>query len=153
MNEVEQGLFVGSLEDSFDQRKMIDNQIDTVINVAEEVCLLDRPGLEYHKFDIPDDSDQGDIASILPECLELIHKCILDKRRVLVHCLEGKSRSVCVVLAYMLIYVKDNVSFYEVLRKLKAKRPIVDIFPLYLAQTKAYYDSYMLGERLEVERR
>ena len=55
---------------------------------------------------------------------------------VFVHCLEGVSRSICVVLCYL---VQHNGWIFEnALMHMRSLRPHIDIFPKYLEDTRNY---------------
>lgn len=139
MDEVARGLFVGSLDDSFDDAQLTENRISCVVNLADEVELAGRIGLEYYNFGMPDDCVRGDMTTVLPKCLETVRDLTSRGETVLVHCLEGKSRSVCVALAYMFVY--GNRDWDGNYRTLSNKRGCIDPFPSYLAQTKAFCDT------------
>ncbi|NBK25365.1 MAG: hypothetical protein EOM68_25500 [Spirochaetia bacterium] len=67
---------------------------------------------------------------ILSEAVAFI-KCVIDEGgTVMVHCLEGKSRSVCVVIAYMTVVC--NHSWDATMSYLLHIRQCIDVFPLYL---------------------
>lgn len=138
MDGVARGLFVGSLEDSFDTAQLTENRISCVVNLADEVQLAGRIRFEYFKFGIPDDCLQSDMTTVLPTCLETVRDLTSRGETVLVHCLEGKSRSVCVALAYMFVY--GNRDWDGNYHTLSNKRACIDPFPLYLEQTKAFCD-------------
>ncbi len=55
---------------------------------------------------------------------------------VFVHCLEGVSRSACVVLCYLVLHRSWSVE--DARAHLAACRPCLDPFPLYLEQTRRY---------------
>jgi len=132
MTEVVPGkLWVGDVEDAFDATALSLAGVRTVLNVASELNFAGRLGVVYEKAGIPG----SDIQSILPRCLHVIQR----GGPTLVHCLEGKSRSVCVALAYLcLVQHLDWNAWTRAVQHLAGLRSQMDVFPLYLAQTRDF---------------
>lgn len=101
--------------------------------MVSELNIPERVDHNYLSIGINDDDPLDDIIRIVPECMNFIHDNI--SSGVLVHCLEGKSRSVCIVLLYLKLY--HNIDIDESVITL-AKHRDVDIYPLYLSQIKLY---------------
>jgi len=127
--EVYPNLYISSFYDSFDDIVM--SKVGTILNVASDLNIKFRPNHKYLHCGILDDNLEEDIISILPKCMKFINSNI--DNGVLIHCLEGKSRSVCVALCYLSIY--KNVNIHNFLCEFNDK---IDIFPLYLKQSKKY---------------
>jgi len=128
MSCVVPGLLLASFEESFDRRLLETYQVSHVLNVAIECNVSERLDLVYAKFGIADDCDNSDMTEILDDCIKFIKDA---QGCVLVHCLEGISRSVCIVIAYL---VKECAFIHH----LQIIRPIIDTYPLYLEQTLRY---------------
>jgi len=137
MTSVAPRLLVGSVDDAFDTQLLSRYNVTSILNVASELHFCERLGLRYYKVGIDDDCHKSDVRTILPQCIEIIHENMKqdDDGKMLIHCLEGKSRSVCVALAYMMKLYPD---WNSNLQHLKDVRPTIDIFPLYLEQTKIF---------------
>ena len=126
-------LLLGSVEDAFDSRIQQDyNPI--YVNVADELSEFNRISLTYN-FNLRDDDINESVSKIFPDILILLHD-LLSRNNVLVHCLEGKSRSVCIVLVYLVCY--QCFKFDDAYNELLIKRPCIEIFPKYLTQVKDY---------------
>ena len=139
MSVIAPGLLVGSVHDAFNTNILSKFHIATILNVASELQFAGRCNMHYYKIGINDDCITSDMQNILPDCLQLIQETMQQGASILVHCLEGKSRSICVVLAYMVII---NLQDWDAsLSYLKQIRPTIEIFPLYLQQTKSYCES------------
>jgi protein-tyrosine phosphatase len=123
----------GSLSDAFDDN-LIKIYNPYFINVADELNLLDRLNDSYN-FNLKDDNETESVTRILPDILILLNN-LLKKGNVLIHCLEGKSRSVCVVLVYLVFY--QHFDFYSAYEFIKKKRPCIDIYPLYFKEIEQY---------------
>lgn len=134
MSVILDNLIVGSFEESFKST----HEFTHVLNVASECNVVERVGRIYYKCAIEDDCASDDIRLIIPQCLDFIRKAHDGGGIVFVHCLEGKSRSVCIVLAY-LVYVLDW-SVNDALEHVRSKRDI-DIYPLYFDQVMQMRDA------------
>lgn len=136
MTKVCDNFFVGSLADAYNQELLQSNKITHILNVASEINIVERVNHKYAKYGVDDDCDQADISNIMKDALSFVKCAIEEGGTVLVHCLEGKSRSVCVAIAYIVLLI--GINFDECVEYIKRERPQVDIFPLYLAQTREY---------------
>jgi dual specificity phosphatase 12 len=134
MTQLTENLWVGSLEDAFDTSLI--SHVTHILNVASELMLINRVDHVYSKIAIEDDDINSDIRSILPHTVAWIKDAMKNGGKVLVHCLEGKSRSVCVCIAYLCLV--RRMSFDEALQLVTTKRKQIDIYPLYFEQLKAY---------------
>lgn len=131
MTEIYKNLYVGSLEDAFDDNIL--KNVQSILNVASELNIPERINHNYLHLGINDDDLTENICKIIPQCLNFIHENI--NKGILIHCLEGKSRSICIAIIYLKIYKKINIDYN--IEYIKNKRDI-DIFPLYLKQIKSY---------------
>jgi protein-tyrosine phosphatase len=130
--QVAPSLFVGDVNDAFDRTELTKVGVTHILNVASELNFSERVGFEYAKIAIDDDCHTCDMCKILPKTIEFIHEATRSGGKVMVHCLEGKSKSVCVALAYMIIHEGWDS---EILQFLTHHH---HIYPLYLQQTLAY---------------
>jgi dual specificity phosphatase 12 len=127
------GLLLGGLHEAFDRSLLVNHAVTHILNVASECNIKTRVDLTYAKHGVPDDCDVTDIRVILGDCMEFIDHARSKGGCVLVHCLEGVSRSACIVLCYLV-----KIKAWEpetALQHLRTIRCIVDPYPQYLAQT------------------
>jgi protein-tyrosine phosphatase len=144
MSKILNNIYVGSLEDAYNY-DIICN-VTHILNVADELILLNRVDHKYLKFGVNDDDEHEDITRIFDNCINWIDDAInVYGGSVLIHCLEGKSRSVCVCLSYMCI--KCSFTIENALNHIKTARSCIDIFPLYLEQTIRYINKQKSPKR------
>lgn len=137
MTEIVPGLWIGSVSDAFDTHLLRRAGVTTLLNVAEELEFAGRIGVEYAKIGISDDSDDEDMRTILPDAVAFLERVVLRKGgAVMVHCLEGRSRSVCIALAFAVTCL--GCHFDECLASIRARRPDADPWLPYLSQTKSF---------------
>lgn len=133
MSIILDNLILCSFEESFNRELLVKNKITHILNVARECEISDRINLIYKKISIADDCPDTDISTIFTSCNNFIKEVHLNGGNIIIHCLEGISRSVCVTLCYMVQIL--NWDFKEAYLHIYRIRPIIDIYPKYLDQT------------------
>eukprot|EP01130_Rhizamoeba_saxonica_P009522 TRINITY_DN3876_c0_g2_i1.p1 TRINITY_DN3876_c0_g2~~TRINITY_DN3876_c0_g2_i1.p1 ORF type:complete len:105 (+),score=3.79 TRINITY_DN3876_c0_g2_i1:293-607(+) len=94
---------------------------------------------QYHSFSIMDETST-DILSLFPQMVQLLSSYIDQNKRVLVHCRAGISRSVSVVLAY-LIYLNPDKTYDTIFQELLQIYPRANPNSGFVKQLKQYKDS------------
>lgn len=133
MSKVIDNLYVAGVEETYNIE--FKSKITHFLNVANEVNICERIDHVYKKIGINDDDFNSDIRDILDECL-LYLRTVLENNTVCIHCLEGKSRSVCVCIAYLCL--DKGMEYHDAYKLMKITRPQIDIFPLYEKQLIEY---------------
>lgn len=141
MSLVAPGLIVASFEETYSSSLMA--ECTHVLNVAEECVVAERVGRAYAKHAIADDCDDADIAAVLGPCVRFIGEAHDAGGVVAVHCLEGKSRSVCAAAAYLC--ARGSATADEAFERIRAARPCVDVFPKYEADTRRWVAALAAG--------
>lgn len=139
MSKVVVNLYVAGVDETYKDDKL-KSQVSHFLNVASELEIKSRVDHVYKKIGINDDDVNCDIRSILLDCVNWIDDVISKGGSVCVHCLEGKSRSVCVCIAYLCC--KQKWDFNEAYDWIKLQRPSIDIFPLYFQQLRMYINGF-----------
>ncbi|XP_029446386.1 dual specificity protein phosphatase 22 isoform X2 [Rhinatrema bivittatum] len=118
MNKVLPGLFIGNFKDARDVEELHKNNITHILSIHDSA----RPMLEGMKYlCIPaSDSPSQDLARHFKESIKFIHECRLEGEGCLVHCLAGVSRSVTLVVAY--IMTVTDFGWEEALSAVKGAR-------------------------------
>lgn len=128
------GLWVGGFEESYGP-----HGATRILNVASELEAGERVGVAaFAKLGVRDDDPDEDISRILDAAV-----AFCAGGPTFVHCLEGVSRSVCVVACVMA--VRAQTTFDEALDLVKARRPQADPFPLYAAQCRTWLKQLSCG--------
>jgi hypothetical protein len=140
MSRVIDRLYVGGADEAFAPEMTA--LATHVLNVAAELDIKQRVGLAYAHIGVGDDDARGDIRSILDACVEWVDAAMEAGGVVMVHCLEGKSRSVCVCAAYLCVKLGHDLD--AALALLRVRRPQTDIFPLYADQLLEYVTARVL---------
>jgi protein-tyrosine phosphatase len=129
-------LYLGDIETSQDEPLLRSLNITHIINLSNENDYKKWDGIVYE--DIPiDDLKTSDISVYFDKCNEMISECRSKGQNILVHCFCGVSRSVSIILNYLISkegyslkdaynylkqirtnqYVLPNISFFKQLSK------------------------------------
>ncbi len=108
--------------------------IDIIINISNS-RYKEEPNIIYHHFDI-DDNRNVQISEILDKFMEIIN--MYPTKNILIHCMNSVSRSVTLMLYYLLLQgynLKDAIIY------LKSKRS------QYTRPNYGYYKQLLLKEK------
>jgi protein-tyrosine phosphatase len=120
---------IGELSSSY-------NEFDTIVNLAYINPSVNR--LEHGHIDIVSSNgkkiyrlgvyDSDNDLVLFSELVEKVMDLTMGDKsdRILFHCQAGKSRSVCMALAYLCTDTKHAMTFENALELIKEKRPIVN---------------------------
>lgn len=119
--QIEEGLYLGSVGAANNKSELKRLNITHILTVANSLPPTHPNDFVYKIINIPDREDVN-IENYFDECFTFIDEAKRTGCGVLVHCFVGKSRSVTVVVAYLM--KKHGMSVSEALKHVKSKRPI-----------------------------
>lgn len=119
MSKIIDYLYLGSYDDI---KNKFYNEINAklILNVTKE-CKYDSGDIKQIKLEYADNPN-ANILEGIETTLELIHQHISKSENVFVHCYMGKSRSVTIILAYLITY--QNFTLKEAYDHVKSLRNI-----------------------------
>lgn len=116
--------------DSSDGRQ-VPSVIDAVLNVAVDLDIPPTQGKVFrHKIGLLDGPGNDDM--LLLAAVLTLHSLNKRHNRILVHCHEGKSRSIMVVAAY--VSIVGGMEFDRVLKEIMNARDVTEYRPALYAQ-------------------
>jgi len=121
--QIVENLWVGDIRSPCNKNSLKENNIDMIVSAVYGATAHHPFDFNYEKANLRDVTNEnilGEIDRLLPE----IRKEILDCKGVLVHCMQGASRSVTIVAAYLIKY--HEMKAEEALRFMKRKRSCVN---------------------------
>lgn len=112
-------IYIGDLAASRNLRSLREHNIRVVINCTYTSSCCYENEFEYLRLHFSDDESQ-DLEQVLLTGTKFLQEQCANKN-VLVHCRQGVSRSVSVVLAWMLRY--QGLTLCQALKKVREKHP------------------------------
>jgi hypothetical protein len=137
MNHIIDNIFLGDFNTAENKSLLVKKNIKYIFNVAIECNPSDdikKMGIFIHKYNIYDDYDIN--INILNDIFNKIEAVEPSDGNILIHCAHGRSRSVCVILYYLM--KKHNYSLEKSLELVKEKRPIIHPSPNYIKLLSTY---------------
>ena len=122
-HKITENLFIGDIHSPYNKNFLKDNDISTIITAIAGMEPIYPKEFEYLNINIIDINTQ-EIIDQFDSVNEFIDSIIEKNEKILVHCVCGVSRSVSLVIAY-LIYSK-RISFKKALEIVKEKRDIAN---------------------------
>ncbi|XP_022874736.1 dual specificity protein phosphatase 1-like isoform X2 [Olea europaea var. sylvestris] len=120
--KIEEGLYLGSLGAANNKSTLRSLNITHILTVAHSLSPAHSNDFIYKTIPVMDREDV-DISQYFSECFNFIEEDKKTGGGVLVHCFAGRSRSVTIVVAYLMM--KIGISLSEALEHVKRKRPVV----------------------------
>ncbi|CAL1701140.1 unnamed protein product [Somion occarium] len=100
---VDNQLYLGTIEAAKSPRTLSERRITHIVSVGTEPIPADNPASGIRQLRIPiEDVDYADLLIHLPTACRFIHEAISNGGVVLVHCVQGLSRSAAVVAAFLM---------------------------------------------------
>ncbi|KAG9135560.1 hypothetical protein Leryth_002303 [Lithospermum erythrorhizon] len=119
-SKIEEGLYLGSVGAANNKIALKSLNVTHILTVANSLSPAYPQDFVYKVINISDREDVK-ISEYFDECFDFIEEA---KRvgGVLVHCFVGKSRSVTIVIAYLMR--KRGMTFSEAFEFVKSRRPV-----------------------------
>ncbi|PIA24986.1 hypothetical protein AQUCO_13500007v1 [Aquilegia coerulea] len=118
--QIEEGLFLGSLAAALNKDALKSLNITHILTVAQSLKPACPNEIVCKKIEVAD-RPESDIAQHFDECFDFIEEAKKMGGAVLVHCFAGKSRSVSIIVAYLM--KKHRMTLSQALEHVKSKRP------------------------------
>ncbi|EFC48194.1 predicted protein, partial [Naegleria gruberi] len=121
---IEDVLFLGSGMDANDEIQLTKNGVEYILNVTQEWPLGKHvpKQIKFKRIALKDEREQ-DILTFLQEGIDYINVALQEKKKILVHCVIGKSRSASFVIAFVMSHFKYNLK--QALEYVKERRDII----------------------------
>lgn len=122
--EVREGIFLGSIGAVCNQQILEELDIRDVLTLGNERVfgLTPSNARGRHLKVCLDDASSSSLVDVLPECLGFIEESVRAGQNVLIHCFQGKSRSVSVMAAYLI--KTEGLTFLEAIDDIRVRRPV-----------------------------
>ena len=118
--KIDEGLYLGSIATAANKPALKDCNITHILTVAGRIPPAHPNDFVYKIIDVVDRDDE-DLKQYFNECFDFIDEAKRHDGGVLVHCFAGRSRSVTIVVAYLM--KTRGMSFFEALQHVRSIRP------------------------------
>ncbi|CAK9137179.1 unnamed protein product [Ilex paraguariensis] len=136
--KIEEGLYLGSLGAANNKSALKSLNITHILTVANSLAPAHPNDFTYKIVNVLDREDIN-ISHYFDECFEFIDEAKRKGGGVLVHCFVGRSRSVTIIVAYLM--KKHGMSLSEALEHVKSKRPVASPNSGFLLQLQNFEKS------------
>ncbi|CAL1396918.1 unnamed protein product [Linum trigynum] len=140
--QIEEGLFLGSITEATMKDALKQANVTHILTVAS--FLPSFPEEFQYKVVNISDSVNTNIAQYFDDCFDFIDESKRLGGGVLVHCFMGVSRSVTVVVAYLM--KKRHMSLSQALQHVRSRRPQASPNPGFISQLQKFEQSLKEGE-------
>lgn len=145
ISQITNNIFISNFDKACEVDKLNQLDIKYVLYIGEpkksKECIkeYENSNISYIQFDGLSDSNVTDISSIFDECKDIIWHNVSNNLKILVHCREGISRSVTIVIYYFLwrfykLNKIDDNSLFQIIKFIQSKRPCIEPNPNFLQQ-------------------
>lgn len=128
-------LYLGTKNNAHNMFELNTMNIEFIINAACEVDNKFYDFFEYIKLSW-DDVPECDILKDLDIVVDKMNSIINQKKSVLVHCKAGISRSVSIIIAYLIKY--ENMKYTSAYDYVKSKKKYIHPNDGFISQLKLY---------------
>ncbi|PKA54914.1 Dual specificity protein phosphatase 1 [Apostasia shenzhenica] len=136
--KIEEGLFLGSVGVAYNKEALKSLNITHVLIVAQSLEPAFRDDFIYKKIEVLDTPDTN-LKEHFDECFSFIDEARQCGGGVLVHCFAGRSRSVTIVIAYLM--KKHRMCLSQAFSIVKSKRPQIAPNVGFMVQLQNYEQS------------
>ncbi|CAN0886817.1 Dual specificity protein phosphatase 1 [Linum grandiflorum] len=117
---IEEGLFLGSVGAANNKNVLKSNNITHILTVANSIAPV-YPNDFVYKVIAVADREETNLRQYFEECINFIDEAKRQGGGVLVHCFVGRSRSVTIILAYLM--KKRGMTVSQALEHVRSRRP------------------------------
>ncbi|CAN8258351.1 unnamed protein product [Cochlearia groenlandica] len=120
---IQQGLYLGSVAAASNKNVLKSCNVTHILTVASSLRPAHPHDFVYKVVRVVDKEDTN-LEIYFDECVDFIDEAKRQGGSVLVHCFIGKSRSVTIVVAYLM--KKHGMSLSQALQHVKSRRPVAN---------------------------
>lgn len=133
--KIQEGLYLGSVGAAYNKEELLNLRITHILVVANTIEAPYPCDFQYKQIEVRDSADVN-LEEYFDACFAFIDEAKQSGGAVLIHCFAGRSRSVTVVVAYLMKTYR--MSFYHALELVKSKRPQAAPNPGFIMQLRNF---------------
>ena len=129
------GLLLGSIGAAFNRKILLEHKVTHILCCCDGVEPPYSKFFTYKSLELPDKRSE-DITQYFEETASYIHDIVSQEQKVLVHCRAGKSRSVAIIMSYLMKY--QNLTVDQALELIRKTRENVLPNSGFMTQLREY---------------
>ncbi len=134
INRIIDRLYISNISTAMNEKILDENNIIGIVScISHDYIPLKK---RTYRFINCYDDEGFDISQYFDECGAFINSMITTERNVLVHCMYGKSRSVAIVIAYLIKY--KGMTCMEALEMVRLARNVAHPNDYFMKQLQDY---------------
>lgn len=141
ITQISNYLFLSDIECSQNLSTLTQNNIKHIINLSNAEKYQKFDTVKYFDINIDDDTNSN-ISIYFDKCIEIINNCVNNYENILIHCVCGVSRSVTIVIAYLIsnsLTLNEALIHVKKLRNNQYTQPNIGFFKQLLHFEKKYF--------------
>nr|VDC76770.1 unnamed protein product [Brassica rapa] len=142
---IQQGLYLGSFAAASNKNALKSCNVTHILTVASSLRPV-HPGDFVYKVVPVVDKEDTNLEAYFDECIHFIDEAKKQGGSVLVHCFVGKSRSVTIVVAYLM--KKHGMTLTQALQHVQSIRPVANPNAGFIRQLQDLEKSLQVKEYL-----
>ncbi|XP_013648128.1 dual specificity protein phosphatase 1 isoform X3 [Brassica napus] len=142
---IQQGLYLGSFAAASNKNALKSCNVTHILTVASSLRPA-HPGDFVYKVVPVVDKEDTNLEAYFDECIHFIDEAKKQGGSVLVHCFVGKSRSVTIVVAYLM--KKHGMTLTQALQHVQSIRPVANPNAGFIRQLQDLEKSLQVKEYL-----
>ena len=127
---VTNSIFIGSEWVAKNEALLRKHGVTHILNAASQI-VTSAPGFVTMNLSMVDGGGESLLSHVFATTL-FIDEALRQKGKVLVHCVEGVSRSVALVIAYFIL--KEKIDYQTMFKRIRTKRRVAGPNPKFIAQ-------------------
>lgn len=138
ITQITPNIYIGDIHSASSSKLLNELGIKNVICAIKGMDPMFPNELNYMNLDLID-TELQQISDVFDDTNKFIEKCISNDEKILVHCVCGVSRSVSIVIAYLM--KSQNDTYEQSLNFIKIKRNIAQPNKFFETQLRRYQNS------------
>lgn len=139
ITKITDNLYISNISSAYNLKELKKLRITHIVQAILGARQPFPTEFEYLYVPLQDTTYQH-IVKHFDECNKFIHDAIKKDGNVLVHCIEGRSRSATLLAAYIIYKANGDVNTEEAIQYLKNKRSQINPNPGFIHQLEKYYE-------------
>jgi protein-tyrosine phosphatase len=139
--KIDENLYLGTSLNAANYKELKDYNIKCIINVTKSISNYyesNENEFNYYRISVEDIKDES-IINNLELTYKYIEKQLENNNNILIHCFAGRSRSVALVLFYLI--KKHKKSIEESYKSILEKRKVININKSFYNEIKEYFSN------------